>query len=50
MKVYSVDASRSKRTILTADFDDVAAYDADENNRLFIRIYEDEVKELVIVK
>lgn len=50
VKVYSVDASRSKRTILTADFDDVAAYDADENNRLFIRIYEDEVKELVIVK
>lgn len=50
VKVYSVDTTKSKNNITSADFDDVTAYDSDENNRLFIRIYEDEVKELVIVK
>ncbi len=50
VKVYSIDSTKSKNNILTASFDDVTAFDSDENNRLFIRIYEDEVKELVIVK
>ena len=50
VNVYSVDTTKSKNNIVKADFADVSAYDEDENNRLFIRIYEDEVKELVIVK
>lgn len=50
INVYSVDTSKSKNSINTASFSDISAYDSDENNRLFIRIYEDEVKELVIVK
>lgn len=49
-KVYSVDSTKSKNNISVVSFDDITAYDEDENNRLFIRIYEDEVKELVIVK
>lgn len=49
-KVYSVDSTKTKNNISVVSFDDITAYDEDENNRLFIRIYEDEVKELVIVK
>lgn len=48
--VYIADTSKSKHSIKTASFDDVTAYDEDENNRVFVRIYDDSVKEIVIVK
>lgn len=49
-EVYSVDHTRSKNNILVSSFDEISVFDEDENNRVFIRIYEDEVKEIVIVK
>lgn len=48
--VYIADTSKSKHSIKAATFDDVTAYDEDENNRVFIRIYDDSVKEIVVVK
>lgn len=48
--VYSVDTSKSKTSITVSEFNDIHIYDTDENNRIFIKIYDDEVTELVIVK
>lgn len=48
--VYSVDTTTSKSNIEVADFGDIQAYDADEGNRVFIRIYKDVVQEVVIIK
>lgn len=50
VKVYSVDLTRAKNNIFVSSYDEISVYDEDENNRIFIRIYEDEVKEIVIVK
>ena len=50
VKVYSVDTTASRKNVTEASFDDITVFDAEENNRLLIRIYDDEVKELVIVK
>lgn len=50
VKVYNVDTAKSKNSITTASFTDISAYDSDENNRVFIKLYEDKVKEIVIVK
>lgn len=49
VKVYSVD-SKVKNGIKLAQFGDITIFDEDENNRVLIRIYEDEVKEIVIIK
>ncbi len=48
--VYSVDTSNSKNNITKADFTDLMVFDEDENNRVFIKIVEDTVKEIVIIK
>ncbi len=48
--VYSIDNTRNKNNILVSSFDEISVFDEDENNRVFIRIYDDEVKEIVIVK
>lgn len=50
VKVYSVDTTASRKNVTEVSFDDITVFDAEENNRLLIRIYDDEVKELVIVK
>ena len=48
--VYSIDTTKSKNNITTATIGDIQAYDEDENNRVFIRIYDEIVKEVVIIK
>lgn len=48
--VYTVDTSKSKNNIEEASFGDIQAYDEDEGNRLFVKIYKDVVQEVVIIK
>ena len=48
--VYSVDTTKSKNPITVAEISDIQNFDSDENNRIFIKIYDDIVSEIVIVK
>ncbi|MGN0106600.1 MAG: S-layer homology domain-containing protein [Hominilimicola sp.] len=48
--VYSVDTTKSKNNVLTAKVNDIQIYDEDENNRVFLKIYDDVVEEIVIIK
>lgn len=48
--VYSVDTTKSKNNIKVATTGDIQAFDEDEGNRVFVRIYKDVVQEVVIVK
>lgn len=48
--VYTVDTTKSKNNISVATTGDIQAYDEDEGNRVFVRIYKDVVREVVIVK
>lgn len=48
--IYSVDTTKTKNNIEVAAFGDVQAFDEDENNRIFVRIYKDVVQEVVIIK
>ena len=48
--VYSVDTAKSKNNISVVTTGDIQAYDEDEGNRVFVRIYKDVVQEVVIVK
>ena len=48
--VYTVDTTKSKNNISAATTGDIQAYDEDEGNRVFVRIYKDVVREVVIVK
>lgn len=48
--IYSIDTTQSKNNIETASFGDIQAYDEDEGNRIFVKIYKDVVQEAVIVK
>ncbi len=50
VKVYKVDTTVSKNNITVAETGDIQVFDADENNRVFIKLYKDEVKEIVIIK
>lgn len=50
IKVYSIDTQKSKNNITVASRGDIQAYDADENNRVFIKLYKDAVQEVVIIK
>ncbi len=50
VNVYYVDTTISRNNVLTADTDEILPYDAEEGNRIFIKIYKDEVREIVIVK
>lgn len=48
--VYSVDTKLSKNNVSSAGLGDIQAYDEDEGNRLFLKIYKDTVTEVVIIK
>ena len=48
--VYSVDTTKSKNPITVAEISDIQNFDSDENNRIFIKIYDDIVSEVVIIK
>lgn len=48
--VYSVDTTLPKNKISVVTTGDIQAYDADEGNRVFVKIYKDVVQEVVIIK
>lgn len=48
--VYSVDTTLTKNKVSVAEIGDIQAYDEDEGNRVFVKIYKDVVQEVVIVK
>lgn len=48
--VYSVDTEKTKNNVTVATKGDIQAYDEDEGNRVFIKIYKDVVQEVVIIK
>jgi len=50
VKVYSVDTTLPKNKVAVAEIGDIQAYDEDEGNRVFVKIYKDVVQEIVIVK
>lgn len=48
--VYSVDTTISKNNVSVVTTGDIQAYDEDEGNRVFVKIYKDVVQEVVIIK
>ncbi|MBO5059645.1 MAG: S-layer homology domain-containing protein [Clostridia bacterium] len=48
--VYSVDTTLSKNKVSVVTTGDIQAYDEDEGNRVFVKIYKDVVQEVVIIK
>ncbi len=50
VQVYSVDTTLTKNKVTVAEIGDIQAYDEDEGNRVFVKIYKDVVQEIVIVK
>lgn len=48
--VYSVDTTKTKNNVTVATRGDIQAFDEDEGNRVFIKIYKDIVQEVVIIK
>ncbi len=49
-KVYKVDTTLSTNQISVAEAGDIEVFDAEENNRIFIKIYKDVVQEVVIIQ
>lgn len=50
INVYLIDTAAAKNSVTTAEIADIQSFDDDENNRIFLRLYKDEVKEAVIIK
>ena len=50
VRIYSIDSDASIKGVEVAEFSDIAVFDEDDNNRIFIRIVNHEVKEAIIVK
>lgn len=48
--VYTVDTTKTKNQISVGTTGDIQAYDEDEGNRVFIRIQDEVVKEVVVIK
>ena len=48
--VYTVDTKKSKNNVTVGTIGEIQKYDAEEGNRVFVKIYKDEVQEVVIVK
>lgn len=49
-KIYVVDTTKSKNNITVGDMSDIQIYDEEDGNRVFLKIYEDVVKEIVVIK
>ncbi len=50
VKIYSYDSTKSTNNVTVASGADIAKYDASNPSYLFIRMYKDEVKEMVIIE
>lgn len=48
--VYTVDTAKNKNNITVGTTGDIQKYDEEEGNRVFVKIYKDEVQEVVIIK
>lgn len=50
INVYMIDTEAVRNNVTIAEIADIQNFDNDENNRIFLKIYKDEVKEAVIIK
>lgn len=50
VKIYEVDTTGSKTNVTKASKSDIAVFDEDEGNRIFLKLYKDAVVEAVIIK
>ena len=50
VRIYSIDSDASIKGVEVAEFGDITVFDEDDNNRIFIRIVNHNVKEVIIVK
>ena len=50
VNIYYADSTLSRNNVLVSDAGEIQPYEAEEGNRVFIKLYKDEVKEIVIVK
>ncbi len=50
VKVYSVDTTASKNKVTVAETSDIQNFDEEEGNRVFIKLYKNNVEEIVIIK
>ncbi|MCX7714960.1 MAG: S-layer homology domain-containing protein [Clostridia bacterium] len=48
--VYTVDTTKSKNNITVGTISDILKYNAEEGNRVFVKIYKDVVQEVVVIK
>lgn len=50
VKIYEVDTTGSKTTVSNAELSDIEVFDSEDNNRLLLKLYKDEVTEAVIIR
>lgn len=50
VKIYEVDTTGSKTTVSNAEISDIEVFDSEDNNRLLLKLYKDEVAEAVIIR
>lgn len=48
--IYSVDTTKTTNQITVTDAGDIQKYDSDDGSLVFVRVYKDVVKEIVIIK
>ena len=48
--VYTVDTTKTKNQVAVGTTGDIQAFDEDEGNRVFVRIQDEVVKEVVVIK
>lgn len=50
VKVYSVDTTLSRNNVEVSETGDIQSFDAEEGNRVFLKLYKNAVTEVVIIK
>lgn len=50
INIYYVDSTLSRNNVLISDAGEIQPYEAEEGNRVFIKLFKDEVKEIVVIK
>ena len=48
--IYSVDTTKTSNQITVTDAGDIQKYDSDDGSLVFVRVYKDVVKEIVVIK
>jgi hypothetical protein len=50
VNVYEVDTTGTKTVVSKASLNDISVFDEEDNNRIFLRLYKDNVAEVIIIK